>query len=168
VDVRLEGVYAVKSTGGLWLLPYTGGEITITTSGYWHAVGGGAAYGTETSSVPSGEGNMILRLDLNTGSTADWFYRPGQTSSVVAFSPNGNPVIYVQAPNGLQIWTGTGPPFTEIADLQGSPFYPSGDPIADSHGIWLAGAKGIALHLDGQGWFWMGGTGGRLAGVCIP
>jgi hypothetical protein len=165
LDVGASGIYAVKgSTGGLWLLPYAGGVTTITTSGYWQAVWGNYAYGTVTSAVPYGVGNTILRLDVSTGSTTEFFSRPSLTSSVVAFSPNGNPVIYVQA-QGLQIWTGTGPNITLIAEF-GSGFYPQGSPIVDSHGMWLAGYNGVVLWVEGQGWYPMSGLGGQLGGGC--
>jgi hypothetical protein len=167
LDVGATGVYAVQgSTGGLWLLSFAGGITTITTSGYWHAIWGSAAYGTITSSVPDGAGNTILRLDLNSKSTTQYFSRPTQTSTVVGFSPSGIPIVYVNAQNGLQIWLGTAPQFTEIADLQGSNFYPNGSPIVDSHGIWLAGG-GIALRVEGKGWYLMSFIRGQLAGGCI-
>ncbi len=164
--VGATAVYAVKgSTGGLWLLPFAGGVTTITTSGYWQAVHGDSAYGTATSSVPQGAGNTILRLDLTTGTMADYFSRPSQISTVAGFGPGGNPVIYVQG-QPFTIWTGTGAGITQIADLSGSNFYPNGPPIADSHGLWLAGGNGIALYVDGQGWYWMSNLGGQLAGGC--
>jgi hypothetical protein len=166
LSVGAAGVYAAKGqTGGLWLLPYAGGITTITTSGYWTAVYGDAAYGTATSSVPNGAGNTILRLDLTTGTTADYFSRPAQISSVAGFGPGGNPVIYVQG-QPFTIWTGTGAGVTQIADLSGSNFYPNGPPIADSHGLWLAGGNGIALYVVGQGWYWMSNLGGQLGGGC--
>jgi hypothetical protein len=167
LDVGATGVYAVKGqTGGLWLLPYAGGVTTITTSGYWQAVWGTAAYGTITSSVPNGVRNNLLRLDLPSATTTDYFSPPQGSATVVAFSPNGNPVIYVYGPNGLQIWTGLGSGIGEIADFQYSNFYPNGPPIVDSHGIWLAGNNGAALRVEGQGWYWMSGIGGQLAGGC--
>jgi hypothetical protein len=166
VDVGAIGVFAVKgSTGGLWLLPFAGGVTTITTSGYWHAVWGNDGYGTITSSVPYGVGTTILRLDISNGSTTQFFARPGQQSSVVGFTPNGNVVIYSQGQYGRQIFTGTGPDITMIADLAYNNFYTNGDPIVDSHGIWVAG-NGIALYVYGQGWFWMSRLNGQLAGGC--
>ena len=167
LDVEAAGVYAVKgSLGGLWLLPFTGGVTTITTSGFWQAVGGGAAYGTITSSVPSGAGNTIVRIDLNSKSTTDYFGQPGVTSSVAGFGPNGKPVIFVQGRNGLQVWTDTGAGIKGIAEVSGNRFYPNGPPLGDNHGLWLAGNNGIALYVYGQGWWWMTSIGGQLAGGC--
>jgi hypothetical protein len=167
LDVADNGVYAVQgSTGGLWLLPFTGGVITMTTTGYWQAVWANAAYGTMTASVPSGVGNTIVRLDFSSLTMTDFFSRPGQTSSVVAFSPDRKPVIFVQAPNGLQIWTGYGPPFTEIADLANTGFSPSGNPIFDRHGMWLSSSIGTAIHVEERTWYAMSGIGGKLAGGC--
>jgi hypothetical protein len=167
VDVTADGVYAVTgSTGGLWRLTFGGAVTLITTSGYWQAVRGRFAYGTMTSSVPSGAGNTIVQLEFTSLSMTEFFSRPSQTSSVVAFGHDGRPIIYVQAPNGLQIWTGFYPPFTEVADLSFSGFKPSGNPIADGHGIWLSGPSGTALHEDEPRWYWMSDMGGQLAGGC--
>jgi hypothetical protein len=167
VDVTADGVYAVTgSTGGLWLLSFGGSITTITTSGYWQAVWGRLAFGTMTPSVPSGSGNTIVELDFRSLSMTEFFSRPSQTSSVVAFGPDGRPVIYVQTPTGLQIWTGFYPPFTEIADLSTSGFKPSGNPIVDSYGLWLSGPSGTALHVTEPRWYWMSDNGGQLAGRC--
>jgi hypothetical protein len=167
LDVGATGVYAVTGqTGGLWLLPFGGGVTTITTTGYWQAVWGTSAYGTATSSVPNGVGNNLLRLDIPSGTVTDFFSRPQSSGTVVAFSPNGNPVIYVYGPNGLTIWTGLGATIGEIADLYNSNFYPNGAPIVDSHGIWLGSSGGTVLHVSGQGWYFMSVIGGQLAGGC--
>jgi hypothetical protein len=167
LDVEANGVYAVKGqTGGLWLLSFTGAVTTITTSGFWQAVGGGAAYGTITSSVPSGAGNTILRLDLNTGSTTNYFAMPRFVSSVAGVGVNGKPVVFVQGPIGLEIWTETAAGMTGIALINSSNFYPNQPPIGDGHGLWLAANKGIALYVYGQGWSWMSDIGGQLAGGC--
>jgi hypothetical protein len=166
LDVEAAGVYAVKgSVGGLWLLSFTGGITTITTSGYWQGVGGGAAYGTVTSSVPSGAENTIIRLDLSSKSTTNYFSVRGSLSTVAGFGAAGKPVIFVQGPIGREIWTDAGAGVIGIALLR-SDFYPNGPPIGDGHGLWLAGTSGIALYVHGHGWQLMSTLGGQLAGSC--
>src|ERR1700737_433791 len=77
VDVEASGVYAVNpGSAGLWLLPFSGSARQITAHGYWQAATASAAYGTVTSAVPNGAANTIIKLDLKTGTTTDWFTRP--------------------------------------------------------------------------------------------
>jgi hypothetical protein len=170
LDVGANAVYAVTgATGGLWRLPFSGTVTQVTTSGYWQAMSpdGAFAYGTATSSVPQGAGNTILQLNVATGASIDYFAASARQSSVAGFDSGGNPIIYVQAQPGIQIWIGAGPGrAAPIADLTYANFYPNGAPIADRHGIWLAGGNGIALYVPGGGWYLMSGIGGQLAGGC--
>jgi hypothetical protein len=169
LDVDGAAVYAITgATGGLWRLPFSGTVTQITSSGYWQALGpNGFAYGTATSSVPNGVGNTILRLNLATGATAEFFSAGARQSSVAGFDSAGNPIIYVQAQQGILIWIGLGNNRANpIADLSFTNFYPNGSPISDRHGIWLAGGSGIALYVQGAGWYMMTGVGGQLAGGC--
>jgi hypothetical protein len=168
LDVQSTGVYAVTgSIGGLWFLSFAGAATQVITTGYWTAVGGDFGFGTPTSSVPNGATNTIIRVDLKNGTTTDYFSVQSASSSVQGFDPAGNPVIYVYGRNGLEIWIGTGPNVaTEIAGLNGSNFYPQGPIIADIHGLWIAGNTGIALHVNGVGWYAMSNFGGQLAGGC--
>jgi len=98
VEALDAGVYAVPSsyppTPSLWLFPWSGtGERQVISTGFWHAVGGGAAWGTVSQAVPEGAANTVLRLDLGGGSPADWFSRPGLQSRVVGFDISGHPVV---------------------------------------------------------------------------
>jgi len=168
IDVEAEGVYAVTGlNGGLWLLPFSGAPKQVTSSGFWQAISHGAAYGTATSAVPSGAANTILRLDLKTETTTDWFTRPGAQSSVVAFDVSGNPVMYVQGQNGLEVWIVTGANSATVIAYTGgySGFYPNGSPVADSHGLWLMTNQGIEVFSGGT-WYWMSRITGQLAGGC--
>jgi hypothetical protein len=169
LDVDAAGVYAVSGpTGGLWRLPFSGAVTQITSTGYWQGLSSsGFAYGTATSAVPNGASNTILQLNLATGATIEYFTAYSRQSSVSGFDASGNPIIYVQGQPGIQIWIGTGPGrATPIADTSTSNFYPNGQPVADRHGIWLAGGNGIALSVPGGGWYLMSGIGGQLAGGC--
>lgn len=169
LDLEANGVYAVTgATGGLWLLSLSGSVTQVSTTGYWQAVGGGYAYGTPTSSVPQGATNTILRLDLNSGSTVEYFSYPSEQSYVAGFDSHGLPVIYVQGPNLFLIYLGQPQRIapTLIASLAGTNFWPNGPPVSDIHGLWLASGNGIALYVEGAGWYWMSGIGGQLAGGC--
>jgi len=185
VTVQNQGVYAANpGIAGLWLLPFSGTPRQITTAGYWQAGTALAAYGTVTSAVPSGASNSIIRLDLKTGATSDWFARPGTISQVTGFDGKGDPILSVSYINGSgnEIWITTSPTTASpIAGIQFTPynsggFNANGAPIADSHGIWFAGnfnsayggpsATGVALYVPGSGFYWMSNIGGQLAGAC--
>ena len=184
VGVQNAGVYAGdQNVGGLWLFPYSGSARQITTTGYWQAANATAAYGTSTSAVPQGAINMIQRLDLSTGKATDWFSRPDTQSSVFGFDQHGNPILSVRFLNGsgVELWILTGVnsglPIAGFATTYGSNGFNSySTPVADSHGIWFAGnyvspytgvnATGLALYVPGDGFYWMSGIGGQLAGGC--
>ena len=184
VGVHNQGVYAGdQSVGGLWLFPFSGTPRQITTGGYWQAVTSGAAYGTSTSAVPQGVSNTILRLDLATGRSTEWFAHPDSQSSVGGFDQHGNPIIYVRFLNGsgTEIWIVTGAnsgsPISGFVSLYfSSGFNSYSVALADSNGIWFAGnystpysnntASGLALYVPGSGFYWMSGITGQLAGGC--
>jgi hypothetical protein len=184
VTVQNQGVYAANpGVAGLWLLPFSGSPRQITTIGYWQAGTASAAYGTVTSAVPQGASNSIIRVDLKTGATSDWFARPGTISSVTGFDGKGDPILQVNyISGGNEIWITSSP--TAASPIAGVSFYPNtsggfsanGTPVADSHGIWFAGnfntpygggsATGVALYVPGSGLYWMSSIGGQLAGAC--
>jgi hypothetical protein len=169
LDVDAGGVYAITgSTGGLWRLPFSGTATQITSTSYWQAVGGGFAYGTQLSQVPQGAPNPIVRLDLKTGATTEWFViSAGMQGGVLGFDGAGNSIIFVQGQYVYDLVMVTAPHTAfRIANLYGSNFYLSGAPISDTHGLWLGGGNGIALYINGVGWFKMSGFGGSLAGGC--
>jgi hypothetical protein len=184
VGVQNIGVYAGdQSVGGLWLFPFSGTPRQITTGGYWQAATSTAAYGTPTSAVPQGASSGILRLDLATGKSSEWFARPDTQSSVTGFDQKGEPIINVRFLNGTgsEIWIVTGansgsPISGFVTSYTSYGFNSWSTPIADSHGIWFAGnysvpynngsASGLALYVPGSGFYWMSGISGQLAGGC--
>ena len=184
VGVQNVGVYAGdQSIGGLWLFPFSGTPKQITTSGYWQAATSTAAYGTATSAVPSGVTNVILRLDLATGKSTQWFAHPNAQSSVAGFDQMGNPILYARFVNGSgsEIWIATGANTASAIAGFASVGYSTGGftsystPVADSHGIWFTGnwssyysnsISGLALYVPGSGFYWMSGVNGQLAGGC--
>lgn len=186
VAVQPDAVYAGDpNAGGLWVLPFSGTPRQITRTGYWRAASRTAAYGTSTSAVPQGTSNTIQRLDLATGSSMDWFTRPGTQSSIAGLDAKGNPIINVSFLNnsGSEIWIAKGATSATVIAGFANPQYGGGNgfssyntPIADSHGIWFAGnysggynggsATGLALFVPGSGLYWMSGIGAQLAGGC--
>src|SRR5713226_2879405 len=184
VGVQNVGVYAGdQSLGGLWLFPYSGTARQITTGGYWQGASSTAAYGTSTSAVPQGATNSILKLDLSTGKSTEWFSKSDMQGSLMGFDQHGNPIVNVRFLNnsGTEIWIVTGANSgTAISGFAttygGYGFNSYNTPVADSHGIWFAGnysspytgvnTSGLALYVPGSGFYWMSGIQGQLAGGC--
>ncbi|MFI5283083.1 MAG: hypothetical protein ACHQ0J_08135 [Candidatus Dormibacterales bacterium] len=176
LSVTAQGVYgAVPQLAGLWFLPFSGSAQQITASGYWQAVGGGAAYGTSSSAVPQGVPNPILRLDLKTGASEPWFAVDQGNSSVVGFDLNGSPIITVSGgDNGSYLWVAPSVGHAiEIAILSGTYAYyynqtfisPNWPPIADAHGIWIGG-QATYVFTPNSKWYEAATFGGLLAGPC--
>ena len=169
LDVEAEGVYATEQNlAGLWLLPFAGSPTQLTTLGYWTAIGGGAAYGTETSSVPNGVATVIDRFDLKTHARQHWFAVANAQTSVFGFDAAGHPIMMVRgvAPgvNSNQLWLVKGLGAVEVL-TDNNNF--SGPPIGDSHGIWLMNYQATYLFVPGQGPYLVANVGGQLGGGCV-
>lgn len=130
------------------------GERQVTGSNFWHAVGGGAAWGTVSESVPEGAANVVLRLDLGTGASAEWFSRPGLQSRVVGFDGSGHPVVQASSKDMTEAWLvtsqGNGTRLLALAPTgqQGinGPLRPMVQSVVgDDKGIWLATSDGLYL-----------------------
>lgn len=175
IDTENDGVYVTTpNQPGLWFLPFAGSPKQITSAGFWQGYANGAAYGTPTSQVPPGATNTIERLDVSTGAVVDFFSQAGAQSFVMGFDAQGNPVIQSSYTNGNAIFIVTAPNTgTAIASVlyggygyQQPPPYPSGTPIADSHGLWFTVGNGVVMYRNGA-WYWMASIGGQLAGQCL-
>ena len=161
------GVYAVPSGGyqsnspGLFLFPWSGtGERQVTGSGFWHAIGGGAAWGTVSQSVPEGAANTILRLDLGGESPAEWFSRPSRQSRLVGFDVSGHPVVEASSKdlmeaslvtsqgNGTKLFSLTPTPGQLNPNGPGRPVLQS--VVGDDKGIWLATSDGMYFSTSGR------------------
>ena len=173
IGVENDGVYAANSAqGGLWFLPYSGSAKQVATSGFWQGIGRGAAYGTPTSAVPQGATNTIIRLDLASGAVSPYFSQSGQ-SSVIGFDAQGYPLILTNYGNAQAIFIVSAPNnVLAIAYVAYGPYvqpapFPTGTPIADTHGIWFSVnyGQGIVLYSNGS-WYWASSIGGQLAGTC--
>ena len=167
IEALDSGVYAVpnggyqSSSAGLFLFPWSGiGELQVTGSGFWHAIGGGAAWGTVSQSVPEGAANTILRLDLGGGSPAEWFSRPSLQSRVVGFDLTGHPVVEASSKNVMEAWLVTGQSNgTKLLSLTPTPGQqnPAGpgrpvlqSVVGDDRGIWLATSDGLYFSASGR------------------
>ncbi len=182
VSVQAAGVYAGQpNKAGLWRVPYTGTPVQITTSGFWQSASSQAAYGTATSAVPQGATNSIIRVDLQSGATSNWFTRSGGITTVVGLNTNGLPILsvtYFVGQNVTEIWVSTGPGAAVPITGSGNGLSNLGAPVADSHGIWFAASftagtyynyqsfSGFALWVPGQGTYWMSNFSAQLAGGC--
>jgi hypothetical protein len=180
LSVGTTGVYAtVPNSAGLWLLPFSGASPReIITTGYWQAVGGGAAYGTSTSAVPQGTANTIQRLDLSTNAITNYFTRTGAQSQVSGFDGQGTPVIYVNGNNVTEVWIGAGLFLIEWRNVPYSGqygFQPNGPPVPDVHGLWFSGyvsyggnsgGQSIVLYIPGSGLYAVSSLGVQLGGGC--
>lgn len=156
VEALEAGVYAIAAgppSPGLWLFPWSGsGEQQVIGTGFWHAIGGSAAYGTASQSVPQGAENTILRLTLAGGSPVEWFSRPGLQSRVVGFDVAGNAVVEAGSPGATEVWLVTGPRAgTKLLTIpQPQPGQSGGQSraalmsvVGDANGIWLATTDGL-------------------------
>jgi hypothetical protein len=173
LDVESEGVYATaqqtssQAPAGLWLLPFSGAPRLITATGYWQAVGGGAAYGFEAPSLPSGAVQRLIRLDVRTGAAAPWFDNL-PLSNVIGFDLQSHPILSLQVnPQQVVVLIASNVKVT-IYDGSVPGLYVSWGVMADSNGIWLASGNGLYL--------WKAGTehleqasavSGPLAGACV-
>jgi hypothetical protein len=155
-----DGIYIVTarweaSTVGLRLLnPSTGQVKSITSTGAWGSIKGGAAWGF--SGEVAGAGAImdhVDRLDLATGQVTTWYSAPaGVSVSVVGFEWSGDPILYWYRPNEPTTMN-----FSEL--LSPGEVRPlmsmssANDPYtvefwSDRHGLWLVGHFGVYLLSD--------------------
>jgi hypothetical protein len=175
LTVDAQGVYAtVQQAAGLWFLPFTGAAAQqITPTGYWQAVGGGAAYGTASSATPPGLANPVIRFDLKTGASTVWFAVDQSTSQVIGFDRSGSPLISVNGGGGQNLWLAPSVGGATVIAALSNPYQGyqtsvnfSFPPIADGHGIWFGG-QGIDLFTPSLAWYQASKLGGQLAGPCV-
>lgn len=172
-----EGVYVTTDNGqgGLWLLDYSGGVKQVAATGFYQLAAFGYAYGTVTPFVPQGGTNVIIRTNLKTGQTVNWFTRPGLESRVVGVTLDGTPIIEASDRTSAQVWLGAqNPKLLHVAVLdptRQSSNYPGYQPqqpayaitaLGDQVGIWVATYDGLYLYTDKAGWEFASSTTGQL------
>lgn len=171
VDVSNEGVYAeTVNNAGLWLFPFSATPRQITATGFWQAVGGGAAFGTATSAVPYGATTTILRLDIGTGQVVNWFSPSGESARVIGFDGSSNPVVSTSGQfQSLWVVPSANSPQLITSTRTGGP-YLQWFLVTDSHGVWLTGSdsSGPVIILLANGTLYgASALGAQLAGGCF-
>ena len=174
LEVDNQDVYAnpqqqtAQPVAGLWLLPFSGAPRQVTTKGYWQAVGGGAAYGFEVPSVPSGAVQALLRLDLKTGTTSTSLNNLPPNSNVLGLDLQGHPIVIEQtSPPQVVVATGSNRRLV-ISDGSMPNFYVSYGMLADRNGIWLASGTGLFMWTGVVGQMeQVSAVSGPIAGACV-
>jgi hypothetical protein len=174
LDVENEGVYATPQANsnvvpaGLWLLPFSGASRQVVTTGYWHAVGGGAAYGYEAPSAPVGAIQRLMRLDLKTGVAAPWFDGKSQ-ALVIGFDLQGNPIATLQGnPQQLVLLDAPNAPVLVYDGFQPPNLNFNYGVLADRNGIWAPAGTGLYIYGATTGRLeFVSQVTGPLAGSCM-
>jgi hypothetical protein len=162
------------------LLPFSGSPQQITAGGYWTAIGGGAAYGTALPADRQGTPNPILRLDLKTGTSIQWFMMDDTSSTsitrLVGLDLSGVPIVLTSDLYVVRVWLvpTLGGAKVIAAFSSSAALYLNGSPVADAHGIWFSanggaahpGAVAMLLWVPDGGWYQVAKIGGTLAGGC--
>ena len=189
IDFSAEGIYLTNAPGdvlghGLWLLNPAGGTPRLITSSIEGPfVGGGAAWGyafNRADPHPNAGGiqgpvNEVLRLDLATGASTVWLYRPGANLSALGFDSSGHPIIsaaYDQGKPG-ELWLLTAPAAPTKLPAPGGATGPTTEGAVDRHGVWFTGVgPPPVVWLYSNGVFSVTATANALtfdvAGGCIP
>ncbi len=137
---------------GLFLLdPATSRVTTVDSNGWWGVVGASEAWGFAAPSVGLGSPiQRVDRLDLKSGQITNWLTASGQDSLWVdGLDASGRPIVQVSQAGGTtqsyRVITAAGvtQPLFSPEDI-----YLSG-PLADQHGLWFRGDRGIYLFSGG-------------------
>jgi hypothetical protein len=164
----------IPNAPGLWMVPFSGSAKQITAVGYWQAASATAAFGTQTSAVPQGAQQNLIKVDVSTGATSDWFAMDGASANVLAIDSHGNPIVQGYFRDGQWVvWLTTGTSNPIVIANSGENLYLQGGALGDVHGVWFpasfqySGSQGMVLYVQGSGLYWMGGVAGQPAGPCI-
>lgn len=191
VDFSAEGIYLTTAPGeargrGLWLLnPVGGAPRLITRSMEAPFVGNGAAWGfTFNAADPhpniggiEGPVNEVLRLDLATGATTVWLYRPGANLVALGFDHDGHPFIRAyyyldKPPSELWLLSSRGAPTRLVEPSRDTG--PTAEAAADLYGVWFTSAYNplVVVWLYANGVFRAVASADAIsldvAGGCIP
>jgi len=154
----LDNKYAyamLDATGGahLWRLPLDGTDGSqIRAGGTWLFVNGGALWGTGSASLPAGAPFTLQRLDLQQNTETTWVQLSGP-GRLVGFNATGAPIVQVGGPGGDVIVAPTPGVQRPVAHAfyfaKGTIGIDHLPALGDANGIWLAGADGIYLSVNG-------------------
>jgi hypothetical protein len=147
---------------GVWAMdPSTGALRRLQQVGHVAGVRGGYAW-AETidprdpspphlrrSGTPS---DSIVRVDLRTGASTVWFYRPGKQVDLSGFDSFAHPIVHVVDPNDttgyVETWL-AGDPSSPVRIVAGHQFL--GMPQGDGDRIWFSGLAGLYLYSPSSG-----------------
>jgi len=116
------------------------------------------------------------RLDLKTGTAAQWLYRPGRLVEVAGVDAEGRLIAVVVGFDKTEVWALSGPETGER--IYEGPGHGQSDPlglsgfgivspgIADKNGFWLGSNTGIVLYSAGSGFKLVYNGQAIPAGVC--
>ena len=165
-------VYAtVANAPGLWNVPFSGAPVQVTADGYWQAATAAYAFGWSTSSVPQGSTLPLLRVEISTGKTIEWFTQPGAIANPAGFDANGVPLVQMSYPQGWELFQVASADAGVLIAGSYEDFNITGAMVADSHGTWFPiymryYGQGIALYIAGRGIYTVSSIGAQLAGGC--
>jgi hypothetical protein len=147
------GMLASSAGAHLWKLPLDGSQaVQLRVNGIWLFVNHGAAWGTGSASLPQGAPFSLQRLDLQNNTVSTWIELSGP-GSLVGFDASGAPIVQVGGPGGdVVVAPSQGVQRTVAQNFyfaKGTAGIAHLPALGDSHGIWLAGAEGIYLSVDG-------------------
>ena len=190
VDFSAEGIYLTTAPGevrgrGLWVLNPAGGTPRlITRSIEAPFVGGGAAWGFAFNAAdphPSlggieGPVNEVLRVDLATGASTVWLYRPGANLEALGFDQRGHPFIraYYDQGKAAELWRLDSSAAPTRLSEPGGDTGPRAEAAVDRYGVWFTGGYNPpeVVWLYANGVFRAVATADALsfdvAGGCIP
>jgi hypothetical protein len=167
-DYAAEGIYMTfgfEGLHGLWLVnPVTGSSHQVPGITTPQASGGaGVVWNAEVNpadpnpiNTASSAGilpDQITRVDLKSGSSKPWLYRPGVGLGVIALDFQGSPLIAVVRKWGdLTAELLIAPDSGSQRSIYNGPLSGSiAGGIADSHGVWFGSDHGIYLYSDAGG-----------------
>ena len=112
----------------------------------WIAISGDAAWGSAIT-FPNGQSKpyvvTLVRLDLNTGSTADW-YSSGSPFTVAGFDAAGHPILGLLSENfSMHLALVSAPAQSAaIKPVEGTYVQGQGQGFTDTHGTWFGSGDG--------------------------
>jgi hypothetical protein len=166
-DFDSSGVYLLANSfeqlpQGVWLMDATTGALRrVMQVGAVAAVRGGYAWTAaidprdpsppqlRRSGTPS---DSLVRVDLRTGVSAVWFYRPGKQVSLIGFGSGTQPVVQVTDPNDTTGYVETWLIADALAPVQVSAGHLFlADPQGDGGRLWFSGLAGVYLYTRVDG-----------------
>lgn len=164
------GVYLLANRtdqypSGVWVMNQTTGDVRALAqvSGAMAVRGGYVWIGAVDPRDPSpprlSSGNLtydsIVRVDLATGNRTPWFYRPGESVSLLGLDGHGQPVVGLASNSRMDFNSVTEVRLVPRPGEQGALIFSGGwglqGPQADGDRLWFGGGTGIYLYTAQHG-----------------